>query len=156
MLSDFTKDKSRPGRKRKPLDMAALQNARGELRIGYRILRNWDAVAAHYGISKAAAHRLANDPNYRPSQATIDKVRAAPQPVPPAIRVPPCPDCGSVHHARCNGNGGTAVVLAPGERVVAPRGPWQSKAKPEVAAMVRGLEACLARKAAGPVPGVEV
>jgi hypothetical protein len=42
-----------------------------------------------------------------------------------------------------------------GEPVTTPRGPWQSKAKPEVAAMVRGLEACLARKA-GPVPGVEV
>ena len=43
---------------------------------------------------------------------------------PPLIPVPPCPDCGSVHHARCNGNGGTAVVLAPGETV---RRPGQSK-----------------------------
>jgi hypothetical protein len=43
---------------------------------------------------------------------------------PPAISVPPCPDCGSVHHARCNGNGGTAVVLAPGETV---RRPGQSR-----------------------------
>jgi hypothetical protein len=39
--------------------------------------------------------------------------------------------------------------------ILTPRGPWQSKAMPEVAAMVRGLEACLARKAAGPVPGAE-
>jgi hypothetical protein len=46
-------------------------------------------------------------------------------------------------------------VLAPGETVRKPRGPWQSKARPEVAAMVRGLEACLARKA-GSAPGVEV
>lgn len=37
--------------------------------------------------------------------------------LPPTIPVPACPDCGSVHHARCNGNGGTAVVLAPGQRV---------------------------------------
>jgi hypothetical protein len=40
------------------------------------------------------------------------------------IPVPPCPDCGSVHHARCNGNGGTVVVLAPGETV---RRPGQSR-----------------------------
>lgn len=37
--------------------------------------------------------------------------------LPPTIPVPACPDCGSVHHARCNGNGGHAVVLAPGETV---------------------------------------
>ena len=43
---------------------------------------------------------------------------------PPLVPVPPCPDCGSVHHARCNGNGGTAVVLARGETV---RRPGQSK-----------------------------
>ncbi len=36
------------------------------------------------------------------------------------IPVPPCPDCGSVHHARCNGNGGHAVVLALGETVRRP------------------------------------
>ena len=121
MLSDIAKDTSRPGRKRKPVNMAALQNARGELRTGYRVLRNWDATAAHYGISKAAAHRMANDPNYRPSQATIDKVLAAPRPERRAIPVPACPDCGSVHHARCNGNAGAVVVLAPGETVTTPR-----------------------------------
>jgi len=38
-------------------------------------------------------------------------------------------------------------VLAPGETVRRERGPWQSKARPEVAAMVAGLEACLERKA---------
>jgi hypothetical protein len=123
--------------------------------MAHYTLRNWDAVAAHYGISKAAAHRLANDPNYRPSQAVVDKIRATSMPQPPEIPVPPCPDCGSVHHARCHGNAGAVVVLAPGETVRKPRGPWQSKARPEVAAMVRGLEACLARKA-GSAPGVEV
>jgi hypothetical protein len=137
MLSDIAKDTSRPGRKRKPFDMAALQNARGEVSLGYRVLRNWDATAAHYGISKAAAHRLANDPNYRPSQATIDKVLATPRPVPPLVPVPPCPDCGSVHHARCNGNGGTAVVLAPGETV---RRSGQSKPRPKVRRPWMGYE----------------
>lgn len=72
--------------------------------------------------------------------------------------VPECPGCGGAPHVAregCNGNGGPVVVLAPGETVRRPRGPWVSKAKPEVAAMVAGLEACLARKA-GRVPGVKV
>lgn len=34
------------------------------------------------------------------------------------IPVPPCEDCGSVHHARCHGNAGEVVVLAENERVV--------------------------------------
>jgi hypothetical protein len=51
-----------------------------------------------------------------------------------------------VHHARCHGNGGAAIVLADGETVRKPRGPWVSKAQPEVAAMVRGLQLCLERK----------
>ena len=162
MLSDIAKDTSRPGRKRKPFDMAALQNARGEVSLGYRVLRNWDATAAHYGISKAAAHRLANDPNYRPSQATIDKVLATPRPQRNTISVRPCPSCAARgiidSHADgldCHGNGGTVVVLAPGETVTTPRGPWVSKALPEVAAMVRGLQLCLERKA-GHAPALEV
>jgi hypothetical protein len=71
--------------------------------------------------------------------------------------VPECPGCGGAPHVAregCNGNGGTVVVLAPGERVTTPRGPWQSKARPEVAARVQGLQLCL--ELAGPVPGVEV
>jgi hypothetical protein len=80
-------------------------------------------------------------------------------PLPVVQEVAVCPVHGVVHDAGpCTDDRPVAavVVLAPGERVVTPRGPWQSKAKPEVAAMVRGLEACLARKAAGPAPGVEV
>ena len=147
MLSNSTKYTSKPGRKRKPIDTAALRNARRDVALAYDILQKWDVTAAHFRISKAAAHRLANDDSYRPSQATIDKVLSAPRPQLQAKLVPVCPDCGSVHHARCHGNGGTAVVLAPGETVKRSRGPWQSKAKPEVVAMVRGLELCLERKA---------
>ena len=117
MLSDITKDTSRPGRKRKPLDAHRLLAARLTVDNAHRTLRTWDATAAHYGISKAAAHRLANDTNYRPSQAIVDRIWSTPIPQPPLVPVPPCPDCGSVHHARCNGNGGTAIVLAPGETV---------------------------------------
>jgi hypothetical protein len=133
------------------------------MRLSWRTLRTWDAVAQHYGISKAAAHRLANDTSYRPSQATIDKVLAAPTPKPPAIPVPACPDCGSVHHARCNGNGGHAVVLAPGETVRRPgqsrqrRNYWRPclpasltrEQRAQVVAMAASLEL------AGRVPGVE-
>lgn len=122
MLSDIAKNTSKPGRKRKPLDAHRLLAARLTVDNGHRTLRTWDAVATHYGISKAAAHRLANDTNYRPSRATIDKVLAAPQPQPSQIPVPPCPDCGSVHHARCNGRPVAAVVvLTPGQRVTTPR-----------------------------------
>jgi len=39
-------------------------------------------------------------------------------PLPAPVPVDPCPDCGSVHHARCNGNSGPVVVLAATERVV--------------------------------------
>jgi hypothetical protein len=72
--------------------------------------------------------------------------------------VPECPGCGGAPHVAregCNGNGGTAVVLADGETVTTPRGPWVSKALPEVAAMVRGLQLCLERKA-GHAPALEV
>lgn len=117
MTPNSTKEKPKRGRKRKPINDAALLLARRMVDAGHKTLHTWDATAAHYGISKAAAHRLANDPGYRPSQATIDKVLAAPRPQRRTVSVPACPDCGSVHHARCNGNHGTAVVLAPGQQV---------------------------------------
>lgn len=64
--------------------------------------------------------------------------------------VPECPGCGGAPHVANDGCNGHAVagvvVLAPGETVRRPRGAWQSKAKPEVAAMVRGLELALERK----------
>lgn len=145
MLSDIAKNTSKPGRKRKPLDAHRLLAARLTVDNGHRTLRTWDAVATHYGISKAAAHRLANDTNYRPSQATIDKVLAAPQPQPSLIPVPSCHDCGSVHHARCNGNGGTAVVLAAGETV---RRPTRRK-RPVVRRPWMGVELSSAMDAAG-------
>lgn len=34
------------------------------------------------------------------------------------ISVPPCTDCGSVHHTRCHGNSGPVIVLAENQRVV--------------------------------------
>ena len=64
---------------------------------------------------------------------------------PPLIPVPPCPDCGSVHHARCNGNGGTAVVLAAGETV---RRPTRRK-RPVVRRPWMGVELSAAMDAAG-------
>jgi hypothetical protein len=65
--------------------------------------------------------------------------------LPPAIPVPPCPDCGSVHHARCNGHGGEAIVLAPGETV---RRPGQRK-RPVIRRPWMGAELTAAMDAAG-------
>ena len=54
------------------------------------------------------------------SRQSENRVRVAVglPPLPALIPVDPCPDCGSVHHARCNGNSGPVVVLAATERVV--------------------------------------
>lgn len=138
-------DATKRGRKRKPLDKGALAVARQTVDAAHRTLRTWDAVGAHYGISKAAAHRLANDPTYRPSQAIVDRIWSTPIPQPPLVPVPPCPDCGSVHHARCNGNGGTAIVLAAGETV---RRPTRRK-RPVVRRPWMGVELSSAMDAAG-------
>ena len=143
------------GRKRAPVDKKRRELAQKVLLVAHDRLRTWEAVANFYGLSKAAAYRIAKDNTYRPSKAMLNAIIETGLPMARRVWIDPCPDCGSVHHARCNGNAGAVVVLGNGERVTTPRGPWQSKAKPEVAAMVRGLEACLARKA-GPVPGVEV
>jgi hypothetical protein len=161
--------KRTPGRKQKPVDAEGLKLARLTMRLGKRILRTWDATAAHYGISKAAAHRLANDPQYRPSQATIDKVLAAPQPVPPLVPVHPCPSCADRGIVRshadgldCHGNGGTAVVLAPGETVrrAGQSRPRRRYFRPCLPASLtpeqRRLVVAYAVELAGPVPGAEV
>ena len=139
-------DATKRGRKRKPLDKGALAVARQTVDAAHRTLRTWDAVGAHYGISKAAAHRLANDPTYRPSQAIVDRIWSTPIPQPPLVPVPPCPDCGSVHHARCNGNGGTAIVLAPNETV---RRQGQARPRPRVRRPWMGAELSAAMDAAG-------
>ena len=71
-------------------------------------------------------------------------------PLPVVHEVPVCPVHGVVHDAGpCATDKPVVavVVLGDGETVRKPRGPWVSKAKPEVAAMVRGLELCLERKA---------
>lgn len=141
-----TKNTHKRGRRAKTVNSGDLLLARQTLQSAYRILRGWDAVAAHFGLSKPAAYRIANDATYRPSQAVVDRLILAPMPQLPLIPVPACPDCGSVHHARCNGHAGQVVVLAQGERVVTQRGAWRSKASPDVAKMVAGLEACLERK----------
>ena len=54
------------------------------------------------------------------SLAAENRVRVALglAPLSAPVLIPPCPDCGSAHHARCNGNSGPVVVLAATERVV--------------------------------------
>jgi len=121
----------------------------------HAVLRSWRKVGSVIGYSGGYA-KLVADGKRQPSQKALDALHEymTGEPVPPLVPVTPCPSCAArgvvISHGDkldCHGNGGTAVVLAPGERVTTPRGPWQSKARPEVAAMVAGLETCLARKA---------
>lgn len=107
------------GRKKKPISKYQLEAVRDELIAAYDNAGTWHAVAAHYGISKAAAHRIANDKAYHPSQGTIDKVLIKDRPSPIMFEMPPCPDChGAPHAGRCNGKPVAKVVaLAPGEAV---------------------------------------
>ena len=72
---------------------------------------------------------------------------------PPLVPVPACPDCGSVHHARCNGNAGAVVVLAPGETVTTPRPRRYSRIDQMPVSML--ARAIRDRQLAGPAPGVE-
>jgi len=88
MLKEITKNSHKPGRKAKPINDDDLRVARLLVAVTHNKLGSWDAVASYYGISKAAAHRIAHDKTYRPSQATIDKVLAA-QPSKPSPKRPP-------------------------------------------------------------------
>ena len=71
-------------------------------------------------IHHAVLADILKDRHGHVSRDSENRVRAvlglAPLPAP--VPVDPCPDCGSVHHARCNGNSGPVVVLAATERVV--------------------------------------
>ena len=88
MLKEITKNSHKPGRKAKPINTDDLRVARLLVAVTHNKLGSWDAVASYYGISKAAAHRIAHDKTYRPSQTTIDKVLAA-QPSKQSPKRPP-------------------------------------------------------------------
>ena len=105
------------GRKRAVVDKERRELAKKVLLVAHDRLGSWERVAQFYGLSKAAAYRIANDKDYRPSKAMLNSIIETSVPMARRMWVDPCPDCGSVHHARCNGNGGTAVVLASGETV---------------------------------------
>lgn len=110
------------GRKRAPVDKERRELAQKVLLVAHDRLRTWEAVALFYGLSKAAAHRIANDNTYRPSKGMLNVIIDAGLPMGRRVWIDPCPDCGSVHHARCNGQPVAAVVvLTPGQRVTTPR-----------------------------------
>ena len=120
----------------------------------HAVLRSWRKVGSVIGYSGGYA-KLVADGKRQPSQKALDALHEymTGEPAPPLVSVAPCPSCAArgvvISHGDkldCHGNGGAVVVLAPGETVRKPRGPWQSKARPEVAAMVRGLQLCLERK----------
>ena len=80
------------------------------LRSAAKVLRIHHAVLAD----------VLNDRHEHVSRQSENRVRLAVglSPLPAPVSVDPCPDCGSVHHARCNGNDGPVVVLAATEKVV--------------------------------------
>ena len=70
--------------------------------------------------------------------------------------VPECPGCGGAPHVAregCNGNGGTAIVLAPGERVTTPKPRRYSRIDQMPTSM---LARAIRERQAVPAPGVEV
>ena len=81
----------------------SLRNAARALRIHHAVLAD-----------------ILNDRHEHVSRAAENRVRAALglTPLPAPIPIEPCPDCGSAHHTRCNGNSGPVVVLAATERIV--------------------------------------
>lgn len=85
----------------------------------YRVLHTWDSVASYYGISKAAAYRIANDDRYHPSETVAQRVEERSVPRPTTAPVAVCPDCGQPHAAkeRCHGEPVDVVLLRPGQRV---------------------------------------
>jgi len=134
------------GRKRAVVDKERRELAKKVLTVAHDRLGSWERVAQFYGLSKAAAYRIANDKGYRPSKAMLNSIIETGVPIARRVWVDPCPDCGSVHHARCNGNGGTAIVLAPNETV---RRQGQARLRPRVRRPWMGAELSAAMDAAG-------
>jgi hypothetical protein len=97
------------------LEIASLENGGG-----------WRSVGNAIGKSGAYARQLAT--GKRPVTKKVAAAWASKSGwVCKTVEVPSCPDCGSVHHARCNGHAGAVVVLAAGETV---RKPGQSRQRP--------------------------
>lgn len=62
-------------------------------------------AAKRLGITPAALSDIVRERHEHVSRRTENKVRAALglAVLAPRVEVDPCPDCGSVHHGRCNG-----------------------------------------------------
>jgi hypothetical protein len=131
-----------------------MDTVQGEMMAFYREIASledgggWRAVGNAIGKSGAYARQLAT--GKRPVTKKVAAAWASKSGwVCKTVEVPVCPIHGVVHDAGpCTTDKPVVavVVLGDGERVTRPRSPWQSKAKPEVAAMVAGLQACLERK----------
>ena len=137
-----------------PVDIADVELCVAKIGAMRAVGYSWQRIAHIGAVAKGTAWNYGNK-KARPDAGFVERIMSYNA---FTVRLTPvCPIHGVVHDAGpCATNKPVAavVVLAPGERIVTPRGPWVSKAKPEVAAMVRGIEACLTRKA-GPVPGVQ-
>lgn len=81
---------------------------------------SWRAVSDTLGVHFATLHAVATNDFGHVSWDAFNRVRLALalQPIPAAITVSPCPDCGAVHTGRCHGKPVVQVVtLSPGEQV---------------------------------------
>lgn len=86
---------------------------------------SYPAIAKRLGLERRfwpALSRVANDGPVSVEIESEIRVALGLEPLPALIPTPACADCGSVHHARCNGQPVVAVVaLAPGQTVTTPR-----------------------------------
>ena len=83
-------------------------------------LNGLSALSRRTGINKGVFSLVLHHENPPISRQMEGRIRLALglPPLPAPVLIPPCPDCGSAHHTRCNGNSGPVVVLAATERVV--------------------------------------
>ena len=113
------------GRKASTVDKKLRDAAGIHVRIAHGRLRTWQAVGEFYGLSKAAAYRIANDNDYRSSSAVLEHIVTTGIPTPPLIPTHPCPSCAahgiiSSHCDKLNCHDKPVVavaLLAPGEVV---------------------------------------
>ena len=83
-------------------------------------LNGLSALSRRTGINKGVFSLVLHHENPPISRQMEGRIRLALglPPLPAPVLIPPCPDCGSAHHTRCNGNSGPVVVLAATERIV--------------------------------------
>lgn len=103
-----------------------MHNVRAEMQAFYKETASkskgggWRAVGAKIGKSGAYARQIAEGQKPVTEEIAVAWMLSNGW-EPKTYSYPPCPGCGGEPHVAregCNGNGGTAIVLAPGETVM--------------------------------------